>query len=388
MALTPRVSPPIINFVAQLDSPIKEERKTMNQHNNKINTDLKQAGILVVDDELANVRLLEKILSTMGYRNVVCTQDPLQVASLYKEYNSDLILLDIDMPILDGYGVMEQLNELTENHPPAILVLTAQHTQSFRQRALDSGARDYVTKPFDANELLSRIHNLLEVKMAHKFMRYQNEILEQKVRDRTQAIHDTRLQVVRCLGRAAEYRDEETGLHIIRMSKMAVVIAKAAGMNDEQCDLLLNAAPMHDIGKIGIPDQILLKPGKFEPDEWKLMQTHAQIGADILSGDDSDLMSIAHDIAISHHEKWNGKGYPNRLEGEAIPLVGRVTALADVFDALTSVRPYKTAWPVEKAVDLIKEERGQHFDPGLVDLFLENLSEIIDIKEKYAEPGN
>jgi putative two-component system response regulator len=358
----------------------------MIEHNKKINTDLKQASILVVDDELANVRLLEKILSTMGYCNVVCTQDPLQVESLYKEHNSDLILLDIDMPILDGYGVMEQLKELTENHPPAILVLTAQQMQSFRQRALDSGARDYVTKPFDANELLSRIRNLLEVKMAHKFMHYQNEILEQKVQERTQLIHDTRLQVVRRLGRAAEYRDEETGLHIIRMSKMAVVIAKAAGMNEEQCDLLLNAAPMHDIGKIGIPDQILLKPGIFEPDEWTVMQTHAQIGADILSGDDSDLMSMAHDIAISHHEKWNGKGYPNRLEGEAIPLVGRVTALADVFDALTSVRPYKMAWSIEKAVDLIKEERGQHFDPRLVDLFLENLSEIIDIKEKYAEP--
>ena len=358
----------------------------MNELRDKINTDLKQASILVVDDELANVRLLEKILSTMGYRNVVCTQDPLKVSSLYKEHNCDLILLDLDMPILDGYGVMSQLDELAGDNPPAILVLTAQHTQSFRQRALDSGARDYVTKPFDANELLSRISNLLEVQMAHKFMQHQNEILEQKIQERTQAIHDTRLQVVRCLGRAAEYRDEETGLHIIRMSKMAAVIAKAAGLDEAQCDLLLNAAPMHDIGKIGIPDHILLKPGKFEPAEWKIMQTHAQIGADILSGDDSDLMSMAHDIAISHHEKWNGKGYPNNLEGEDIPLVGRVTALADVFDALTSVRPYKKAWSVEKAVDLIKEERGQHFDPRLVDLFLENLPHIIAIKEKYAEP--
>ena len=360
----------------------------MSELNDKINTDLKHANIMVVDDELSNVRLLEKILLTMGYRNVVCTQDPLQVMSLYKEHHSDLILLDLDMPILDGYGVMDQFNELTENHPPAILVLTAQHTQSFRQRALDSGARDYVTKPFDANELLSRIRNLLEVQMAHKYMHYQNEILEQKIQERTKAIHDTRLQVVRCLGRAAEYRDEETGLHIIRMSKMAAVIAKAAGLDGERCDLLLNAAPMHDIGKIGVPDEILLKPGKFEPEEWQNMQAHAQIGADILSGDDSDLMSMAHDIAISHHEKWNGEGYPNRLKGEEIPLVGRVTALADVFDALTSVRPYKKAWSVESAVDLIKEERGQHFDPRLVDLFLENLPDIIEIKEKYAEPEN
>lgn len=358
----------------------------MGEINDEINTDPKKAGILVVDDEAANVKLLEKMLATVEYNNVVSTQDPTQVVSLYQKHNFDLILLDLDMPKLDGYGVMEQLNTLTNKCPPPILVLTAQHMQSYRQRALDSGARDYVTKPFDADELLSRVRNLLEVQMAHKYMRHQNEILEQKVKERTQAIHDTRLQVVRRLGIAAEYRDEETGLHIIRMSKMAVVIAKAAGLDDEQCDLLLNAAPMHDVGKIGIPDKILLKPGKFEPDEWVIMQTHAQIGADILSGDNSDLMIMAHDIAISHHEKWNGKGYPNGLEGEAIPLSGRITAIADVFDALTSVRPYKKAWSVEKAVDLIKEESGQHFDPKLVEAFLEKLPEIIGIKEKYAEP--
>lgn len=358
----------------------------MDENSDELNIDPKKAKILVVDDEIVNVRLLEKVFNTIEYTNVTCTQDPTQVVSLYQEFNFDLILLDLDMPILDGYGVMDQLNELTKNNLPPILVLTAQHMQSYRQRALDKGARDYVTKPFDVNELLSRVNNLLQAQMANKYMRYQNEILEQKVQQRTRIIHDTRLQVVRRLGIAAEYRDEETGLHIIRMSKMAVVIAKAIDMNEEQCDLLLNAAPMHDVGKIGIPDKILLKSGKFEPDEWAVMQTHAQIGADILSGDDSDLMIMAHDIAISHHEKWNGNGYPKGLQGEAIPLVGRITALVDVFDALTSVRPYKKAWSVEKAVDLIKEESGQHFDPELVDIFLEKLPDIINIKQKYAEP--
>lgn len=360
----------------------------MSEMNIELNLDPKLASILVVDDEAANVRLLEKMLAMAGYTNVVSTQYPLKVLELYKENNSDLILLDLDMPELDGYGVMEQLNAYTEGSPPPILVLTAQHMQSYRQRALDNGARDYVTKPFDANELLSRVRNLLDVQMAHKYMSYQNEILEKKVRERTQVINETRLQVVRRLGRAAEYRDEETGLHIIRMSKMAVVIAKAAGLDDKQCDLLLNAAPMHDVGKIGIPDHILLKPGKFEPDEWEIMKTHAQIGADILFGDDSKLMTMAHDIALSHHEKWNGEGYPYGLEGEAIPLMGRITALADVFDALTSKRPYKKAWTVEKSVELIKEESGQHFDPELVKLFIENLPEIVAIKEKYAEPEN
>lgn len=360
----------------------------MSEMNIELNLDPKLASILVVDDEAANVRLLEKMLAMAGYTNVVSTQYPLKVLELYKENNSDLILLDLDMPELDGYGVMEQLNTHTNDNPPPILVLTAQHMQSYRQRALDNGARDYVTKPFDANELLSRVRNLLDVQMAHKYMSYQNEILEKKVRERTQVIHETRLQVVRRLGRAAEYRDEETGLHIIRMSKMAVVIAKAAGLDDKQCDLLLNAAPMHDVGKIGIPDHILLKPGKFEPEEWEIMKTHAQIGADILFGDDSKLMTMAHDIALSHHEKWNGEGYPYGLEGEAIPLMGRITALADVFDALTSKRPYKKAWTVEKSVELIKEESGQHFDPELVKLFIENLPEIVAIKEKYAEPEN
>jgi len=360
----------------------------MNISSDNLNTEYLSAKILIVDDDITNVRLLEKILNVANYKNVTSTQDPTQVLRLFQQYNFDLILLDLDMPKLDGYEVMQELNDFTSNDLPPILVLTAQHMQTYRQRALDVGARDYVTKPFDAYELLSRVRNLLDVQMAHIYMREQNKILEQKVQERTQEIKDTRLQVVRRLGIAAEYRDEETGLHIIRMSKMAVVIAKAFGMDDEQCELLLNAAPMHDVGKIGIPDSILLKPGKFEPEEWKIMQTHAQIGADILSGDDSRLMTMAYDIALSHHEKWNGKGYPNKLAGEKIPLVGRITALADVFDALTSERPYKKAWSVDDAVNLIKEESGQHFDPILVECFLGVLSEIVSIKEKYAEPTN
>jgi putative two-component system response regulator len=355
---------------------------------NKINIEIKNSNILIIDDEAANVKLLERILETAGYKNITSSQDPNDTVALFKEKNSDLILLDLNMPKLDGYAVMAKLNEIEGITLPPILVLTAQHMQSFRQRALDSGAIDYVTKPFDANELLSRVRNLLEVQMAHKFMRNQNEILEQKVFKRTQALNETRLQVVRCLGRAAEYRDEETGLHIIRMSKMAVILARASGMDEEQCDLLLNAAPMHDIGKIGIPDHILLKPGRFEPDEWALMQQHAQIGADILSEDTSDLMKMAHDIALTHHEKWNGEGYPNNLKGDEIPLVGRLCAISDVFDALTSKRPYKKAWSVDDAVKLILSESGKHFDPKLVNLFVENITKIESIKDKYAEPNN
>ena len=360
---------------------------------NKISDDLKSACILAVDDELPNVKLLERILSVKGFEHVLSTQDPRQVVSLVQDNDVDLILLDINMPHMDGYQVMEQLkSEISDNLPP-ILVLTAQHAQDFRQRALDNGARDYVTKPFDADELFSRVKNLLEVHRANKYMSQQNAILDERVRQRTEELelahellHNSRLQVVRRLGRAAEYRDNETGLHIIRMSKMAALIARRAGISDEECDLLLNAAPMHDIGKIGIPDHILLKPGKFDPEEWEIMKTHAQIGADILSGDDSPLLNMASVIALTHHEKWDGSGYPNGLKAENIPLVGRITALADVFDALTSVRPYKKAWSVEDSVALIKEESGKHFDPVLVEHFLNILNSIIDIKTEYAEP--
>lgn len=351
-----------------------------------INIDPKKSNILIVDDERANVRLLEKILATMGYENVVGTQNPHEVLPLYQDHQSDLILLDIDMPGLDGFGVMEQLNIFTDGDLPPILVLTAQHMQSFRQRAFDLGARDYVTKPFDSSELLSRVRNLLEAQMAQKYMHHQNEILEKKVLDRTNELQNTRLQVVRRLGRAAEYRDNETGLHIIRMSTIASLLGEAAGMDAYECELLLNASPMHDIGKIGIPDQILLKQGKLDPEEWEIMKTHTLIGADILSGDDSEMMIMAYEIALTHHEKWNGSGYPHGLKGEEIPLVGRITALADVFDALTSERPYKKAWTVEKAVELITSESGRHFDPDLVRVFLEKLPEIKEVNDIYVEP--
>ncbi|SFD12112.1 HD domain-containing phosphohydrolase [Pseudoalteromonas denitrificans] len=358
----------------------------MNNINEIMDLNPKKASILIVDDEYANVRVLEKLLTNQGYINVISTQDPTQTVSLYQEYKSDLILLDLNMPTLDGYGVMEQLNQVTDNNLPAILILTAQHEQNFRQKALDNGARDYVTKPFDACELLSRVRNLLAVQVAQKFMRSQNEILEYKVKERTQELIATRLQIVHHLGRAAEYRDNETGLHIIRMSKIAVVLAQAYGLNEQECDLLLNAAPMHDIGKIGIPDRILLKQGKLNDEEWPIMQTHAQIGADVLGDDDSQLIVMAQQIAISHHEKWDGTGYPKGLKGDEIPLMGRICALADVFDALSSKRPYKEAWPLDKSLSLIKQESGKHFEPKLVALFLQNLDEILEIRQKFSEP--
>jgi putative two-component system response regulator len=352
----------------------------------RFDLNIKLASILVVDDEPVNVRLLEKILAAEGHTNIISTIDPREVANLYQEHQIDLILLDINMPHLDGFEVMAQLKAQHGHDLAPILVLTAQNAQEFRIKALQSGARDYVTKPFDRYELAVRVRNLLEVQLAHKCLIDQNSLLEERILERTRQLHDTRLQVVRRLGRAAEYRDNETGMHILRMSKISALLGREIGLDGYQCELLLHASPMHDIGKIGIPDQILLKPGKLDPDEWEIMKRHAQIGADILSGDDSEMMAMACEIALTHHEKWDGSGYPHGYSGEQIPLVGRIVAVADVFDALTSVRPYKKAWPVEEAVELLQKESGRHFQPLLVEQFLANLPEILEIKAAHAEP--
>jgi putative two-component system response regulator len=341
--------------------------------------------ILIVDDEAANLKLLDKMLRAQGYQNLMLLSDPREVIGNYQKARADLILLDINMPHLDGYQVMDQLKALNDPLLPPIVILTAQSGKDYLLRALAGGARDFITKPFDRNELLMRVRNLLDAHLAHRILHDQKSVLENMVRMRTAELRNTRLQVVQRLGMAAEYRDEETGSHILRMSHISALLARVIGWSEADIELILNASPMHDIGKIGIPDAILLKPGKFEPHEWEIMKTHAVIGGKLLDGDDSDLMRMAQQIAISHHEKWDGSGYPNGLAGEAIPQAGRIAALADVFDALTSARPYKKAWTVEAAVGLIKENSGTHFDPNLVDVFLQNLSGIMEIRERFTE---
>jgi putative two-component system response regulator len=349
--------------------------------------DLLSARILVVDDQPANVTLLERVLALEGYRDVQSFTDPREVAAAYAARRHDLILLDLNMPHLDGFQLMEQLKALEPDGYVPILVLTAQADRATRLKALSLGARDFLTKPFDRLEVVSRIRNMLEIRLLHNQIRDQNRLLEERVRERTRELFDTRLEIIRRLGRAAEYRDNETGLHIIRMSKYSALLAQAAGVNAEEAEMLLNASPMHDIGKIGIPDRILLKPGKLEPDEWEVMKTHTTIGAELLAGHASPLMQMASVIALTHHERWDGSGYPRGLAGEAIPLVGRIVALSDVFDALTSERPYKRAWSIDEARAYLAENAGRHFDPALVARFDEIFPEILRIREKYPEPG-
>ncbi len=344
-----------------------------------------QANILIVDDEPANVKLLERFLQREGYQNIHSTTQPTQVEQLSAETEFEAFLLDIRMPEMDGYDVMAMLKKQFQDDFLPILVLTAQTDHETRIRALNEGAKDFLTKPFDRLEALTRIHNLIEVCLMHKQLQQQNQILEEKVKERTQELYHTRQEVIRRLGLAAEYRDNETGNHIIRMSQYAYIIAKAHGLPENHADLILNAAGMHDIGKIGIPDRVLLKPGKLDNEEWEIMKSHVTIGAEILSGDDSDLMVASKKIALHHHEKWDGSGYPAGLKGEEISIEGRICAVADVFDALLSERPYKKPWPLEKVLELFKSEAGKHFDPELTPHIDALLPEMLKIKDQYPD---
>ncbi len=339
----------------------------------------------MVDDEMPNLKLLDRILANEGYTSRVMIQDPREVIARYNETRPDLILLDLNMPHLTGYQVIEQLKALDDPLLPPIVILTAQYGRDETLKGLNAGARDFIGKPFDRTELLMRVRNLVEAQLSHRLLADQKNILENLVQQRTEALTLSRREIVQRLGRASEYRDNETGMHIVRMSQVAALLARRLGWDESQCDLMLNASKMHDLGKIGIPDAILLKPGKLEPDEFEIMKTHCRIGAEILSDGNSELLALAREIALTHHEKWDGSGYPQGLKGEDIPQSGRIAAVSDVFDALTAVRPYKKAWTVEQAVDLIRTSSGSHFDPQVVAAFLESIDEIVSIRKNNPD---
>ncbi|QCU89899.1 HD domain-containing phosphohydrolase [Thiomicrorhabdus sediminis] len=347
-------------------------------------TEFKNAVILAVDDEPINLKLLERILSNNGYTSILTETDPRNVSAIYQTNRPDLILLDLNMPHCDGYQVMAQLKALNDPLLPPIVILTAQNTEQFLVKALEAGARDFVTKPFKVDELLVRVKNLIEIQLAHKSLYMQKVDLEKMVLQRTRQLHEERLQIIQRVGWAAEFNEKENGNHILRISNISALLAKNLGFDDYQCELILNASSMHDIGKINIPDSILSKPGKLDAQEWEVMKQHTLLGAQILDGNDSDLMTMAKEIALTHHEKWDGSGYPNGLAGDEIPMVGRIVAVADVFDSLTSSRPYMQKWTVEAAIELIKDLSGKHFDPKVVSVFESELEEIIKIKNQFA----
>ncbi|WP_117235094.1 HD-GYP domain-containing protein [Vibrio maerlii] len=334
--------------------------------------------VLIVDDTKENLDVLSGLLSPhYNIRAAINGNLALKLVDLSPK--PDLILLDIMMPDLDGYEVCRRLKSQPHTKHIPVIFVTAKISPEDEVKGLNLGAVDYITKPINPAVALRRVQT-------HISLHNQTQALYFEVRRATEEINQGKVEMIKTLGRAAEYKDNETGMHVMRMSHYCYVLARAAGFNEEDAELLREAAPMHDVGKIGIPDAVLLKPGKLEGSEWEVMKQHVEIGVDILSSSsESALIDIARRVAQFHHEKWNGNGYPKGISGEDIPIEGRIAAIADVFDALTSERPYKAAWTVERAVGLLEEEKGKHFDPELVDLFIKNLPKILEIKSQFKD---
>jgi cyclic di-GMP phosphodiesterase len=329
----------------------------------------RNASILIVDDEDANIEILQRILTRAGFTRIETTNDSREVSALYVEHRPDLILLDLHMPHLDGLEVMDQLNEIAEASYLPILILSGDLMPEARRDALSRGAKDFVNKPFQQDELLLRIKTLLETRFLYIQIQGQNQLLEAKVRERTRELVEAQIEIIERLAVAAEFRDDNTGQHTHRVGQMSALLAKQLGLADAQVSLIRRAAELHDVGKIGVPDTILMKMGKLTPEEFEIVKTHTVIGARILSGGKFPLLRLAEEIAFSHHERWDGEGYAH-IRGVDVPLAGRIVAVADVFDALTQQRPYKPAWPVAEAIGEIDRQRERQFDPAVVDAFL------------------
>ncbi len=322
------------------------------------------ARILAVDDEPSNLQLLRQILQDQY--GMLYAKDGQRALELAQQELPDLILLDVMMPGMTGYEVCRQLKATRATAAIPVIFVTALAETSDELSGFEAGAVDYIMKPVSAPIVRARVRTHLSLVQ-------------------TNELRETRLQIVQRLGLAAEYKDNETGRHVIRMSHYARLLGLAAGMHEAEAEELLHAAPLHDVGKIGIPDRILQKPGKLDADERRIMQSHVEIGVRIIGDHPRGVLAVAHRIALGHHEKWDGSGYPSGLAGEAIPFEARIVAIADVFDALTSERPYKKAWPVEEALNYLRENRGRHFDPALVDLFLTLMDPVHEIMQRWAE---
>lgn len=334
-------------------------------------SELHDARVLIVDDQPANVRLLRQMLGGAGYRDVRGVTDSRQAFGTFLEFGPDLVLLDLQMPGLDGFAVMEQIQSTVQkdDYLP-ILVLTGDGGRNARERALGMGAKDFVDKPFHVVEVLLRIRNLLEARFLHLLLHDEKAVLKRQVEDRTRDLFASQTEVLDRLAQAAEFRDVDTGEHAHRVGELAAHLGEALELSDQQVALLRRAAPLHDLGKIGIPDSILRKPGPLAPHEYATMKTHTTIGARLLAGGGTPLMQMAQRIALSHHERWNGRGYPVGLQGTDIPVEARIVAVADFFDALTHDRPYRPGLTPDKVMELLRVERGQAFDPEVVDRFL------------------
>ncbi len=355
--------------------------------------------ILIVDDDEQIREILSEFMGMQGFECEIASDGIEALAKI--KLDIDLVLMDVNMPKMDGYEVVKRIRSEAEYRDLPIIMVTSMATQEDRLRAVQAGANDFIAKPIDQIELEVRTVSLLKMKEIQDTIKRHKAELEEKVQQRTAALrksldemvdaqrntYEAYLDTIRRLAIAAEYRDEGTAAHIMRMSNYAAALAKGLKFPPGKIEIVLHASPMHDVGKIGIPDGILLKKGKLEDKEWEIMRRHTTIGSRILKESNSDFLKAGEVIAASHHEKWDGSGYPNGLKGEEIPHLGRICAVADVFDALTTKRPYKEAFSNEAAFDIIKKGRGTHFDPEVVDIFFEKIEEIINIQNTFQD-GN
>lgn len=341
----------------------------------------------IVDDNDTNLMLFDQIVRRLDEVEPQQFADPVMALEAAAGRMPDLILVDYMMPGVDGHQFVERIRAMPGGRDVPIIMVTAASDRQVRQRALELGVTDFLAKPVDPSEVRVRVSNLLALRRSHLRLTDRNRWLAEEVRRATQAVFDREEELIVRLAKAAEFRDPETGGHISRMAHYSLIIARGLGLDEAQCSLILKAAPMHDVGKLGTPDGILLKPGRLDPDELTVMQRHPAIGHSILSGSTSQLIQLGAEIALSHHEKYDGTGYPNRLKGEDIPLSGRIVAVADVFDALTSERPYKKAWTVERAREFLEQSTGVHFDPRCIAVFLAAWDQVMEVKARFADPG-
>lgn len=353
--------------------------------------------ILIVDDEELNRELLESLVASFGHEPEMARDGVEALAKL--KLDIDLVLLDVMMPVMDGFEVARRIREDPDTSDLPIIMVTALTSKEDRLRAVEAGANDFITKPIDKTELKVRTESLLRMKEAQDAVKRHKAELEKKVEQRTADLrlalqdmaeaqrktYQAHLETIQRLAIAAEYKDEDTAAHIHRMSNYCAIIARVLHLPPGEVELILHASPMHDVGKIGIPDHILLKPGKLTPEEWTIMKEHSVMGGRILGEAEDDLIKAGEIIALSHHEKWDGSGYPKGLKGEDIPLIGRITAIADVFDALTSKRPYKSPMSNEKAFAIIKDSIGTHFDPKVGEAFFKGIDEILSTQKQYKD---
>ncbi len=402
MALTVEsstVCPPFPSLAtAPETSAPPEERSTL---------DLQKFKVMIVDDESMNIKILRRLLELEGYRNFITTSDATAAVSLVRQELPDIVLLDLMMPYVSGLDILRDIRSDDSISFIPVVILTAVTDRETRVRAVELGATDFLNKPVDTSEMVPRVRNVLSVKEYQDRLRNYSQDLELAVRQRTAELELSRRDLVHCLARAAEYRDDDTGQHVLRVGRYARLIAEALDLGVDFVETLEQAALLHDIGKIGIPDSVLLKPGRLTDEEFMMMQRHAgfgkriltscslddenqlrrhaQVGANILEVGSSNILGMARTIALTHHERWDGTGYPLGLQGEDIPLVGRIVAVADVFDALSSRRSYKKAFPLDQCVSVMQEGRGTHFDPTVLDAFMSIREQVVSVQLQFAD---